>query len=189
MILLEKAHCNYLDKLQLYEYLPYDETIFIDADSLAYGDLDKWWDIFKDADDFSLFGYAWTDLKCKRGWFIPEGTGEFRDKIRFISDFNGGIYYMRRGEKCKRVFELANYFAENFSQYKFNGFTSPADEPCLALQKFEVWKLTALKKHKTGIVYRLFYRYKIKYYMLAILNINAYIARAANKTRRSIRNF
>ena len=252
VILLEKAHCNYLDKLQLYEYLPYDETIFIDADSLAYGDLDEWWDIFKDADDFSLFGYAWTDLKCRRGWFIPEGTGEFRDKIRFIPDFNGGIYYMRRGEKCKRVFKLANYFAENFSQYKFNGFTSPADEPCLALAmaieqcmpldihekglifapapkdieldiskpmafyhgknaeegyyvnlihwsnyrtklalyKFEVWKLTALKKRKTeGIIYSLFYRYKIKYYIFSILNINAYIARIINKIRRSMRKF
>ena len=28
VVLLEKANCNYLDKLQLYDYLPYDETIF-----------------------------------------------------------------------------------------------------------------------------------------------------------------
>ena len=46
VILLDKAYCSYLDKLKLYDYLPYDDTIFIDADSLAYGDLDKWWDIF-----------------------------------------------------------------------------------------------------------------------------------------------
>ena len=46
----------------------------------------------------------------------------------------------------------------------------------LALYKFEVRKLTALRKHKTeGIIYSLFYRHKIKYYMLAILNINAYL--------------
>ena len=133
VILLKEAHCNYLDKLQLYDYLPYDETIFIDADSLAYGNLDEWWDIFKDAADFSLFGYAWMDLKSGRGWFVPDGTGEFKDKITFIPDFNGGIYYMRRSERCRKVFDLANYFAENFSQYSFNGFTTPADEPCLAL--------------------------------------------------------
>lgn len=251
VILLEKAHCNYLDKLQLYEYLPYDETIFIDADSLAYGDLDEWWDIFKDADDFSLFGYAWTDLKCRRGWFIPEGTGEFRDKIRFIPDFNGGIYYMRRGEKCKRVLELANYFAENFSQYKFNGFTSPADEPCLALAmaveqcmpldihekglifapapkdielditvpkafyhgseqgkgygvnlvhwsnyrtklslyKFEIQKLKRLKENKmSGMAYKVFYQYKIWYYIFCIGNIQAYAERARNKIKRILRD-
>ena len=28
VILLKEAHCNYLDKLQLYDYLPYDEIIF-----------------------------------------------------------------------------------------------------------------------------------------------------------------
>ena len=133
VFLLEKTHYNYLDKLQLCEYLPYDETIFIDADSLAYGDLDEWWDLFKDADDFSLFGYAWTDLKSGRGWFVPAGAGEFKDRITYIPDFNGGVYYMRRSERCKKVFELANYFALNFKNYTFNGFTSPADEPCLAM--------------------------------------------------------
>lgn len=115
MIRLKEAHGNYLDKLQLYDYLPYDETIFIDAD------------------DFSLFGYAWTDLKSGRGWFVPAGAGEFRDKITYIPDFNGGVYYMRKSERCRKVFELANYFALHFNEYTFNGFTKPADEPCLAL--------------------------------------------------------
>lgn len=132
-IVLEKAHCNYLDKLQLYDYLPYDETIFIDADSLAYGDLDAWWTIFKEADDFSLFGYAWTDLNAGRGWFVPSGLKEYQNQVSFIPDFNGGIYYMRKSETCKEVFRLANYFAEHYSEYQFNGFTTPADEPCLAL--------------------------------------------------------
>lgn len=152
VILLDKAHCNYLDKLQLYDYLPYDETIFIDADSLAYGDLDEWWDIFKEADDFSLFGYAWTDLKSGRGWFVPDGTGEFKNKITFIPDFNGGIYYMRRSKKCERVFELANYFADNFSLYRFNGFTSPADEPCLALA-MAIEQCMPLDIHEKGLVF------------------------------------
>ena len=133
VIVLEKAYCNYLDKLQLYDYLPYDETIFIDADSLAYGDLDEWWKIFKEADDFSLFGYAWTDLNSGRGWFVPSGLKEYQNQVTFIPDFNGGIYYIRKSEKCKEVFRLANFFAEHFSDYQFNGFTTPADEPCFAL--------------------------------------------------------
>lgn len=133
VIVLEKAYCNYLDKLQLYAHLPYDETIFIDADSLAYGDLDEWWNIFKNADDFSLFGYAWTDLNSGRGWFVPSGLKEYQDKVTYIPDFNGGVYYMRRSESCKEVFRLANFFAEHFGDYQFNGFTTPADEPCLAL--------------------------------------------------------
>lgn len=133
VIVLEKAHCNYLDKLNLYDSLPYDETIFIDADSLAYGDLDAWWSLFEKADDFSLFGYAWTDLNCGRGWFIPDGLREYKDKVSFIPDFNGGVYYLRRSERCAEVFRLANYFAENYHNYAFTDFKTPADEPCLAL--------------------------------------------------------
>ena len=133
IILMDKAYGNYLDKLQLYAYLPYDETIFIDADSLAYGDLDEWWKIFEDADEFSLFGYMWTDLHSGKGWFDPSGLKEYREQVSYIPDFNGGIYYMRRGEICKEVFHLANYFAVHFSEYTFKGFVTPADEPVLAL--------------------------------------------------------
>lgn len=39
VILMEEPSCTYLDKLRLPEYIPYDETIFVDADSLAFRDL------------------------------------------------------------------------------------------------------------------------------------------------------
>lgn len=133
VILLKDPSNSYNDKLKLFRELPYEETIFVDADSLAYGDLNAWWEIFKDAGDFSLFGYAWRDLDCGRGWFVPSGMGEFQDQITFIPDFNGGVYYMRNTDACKKVFDLANYCAENYSKYQFNGFSSPADEPVLAL--------------------------------------------------------
>lgn len=152
VILLKKAHCNYLDKLSLYDYLPYDETIFIDADSLAYGDLDEWWEIFKSADEFSLFGYAWTDLDSGRGWFVPRGLKDLQDRITFIPDFNGGIYYLRRGKICEEVFKLANYFAEHFHEYQFNGFSDPADEPVLALA-MAVQNCVPLDVHENGMIF------------------------------------
>lgn len=251
VIVLEKAYCNYLDKLQLYDHLPYDETIFIDADSLAYGDLDAWWKIFKDADDFSLFGYAWTDLNSGRGWFVPSGLKEYRDKVSFIPDFNGGIYYMRKSETCKEVFRLANYFAEHFSEYQFNDFKTPADEPCLALAmaiqnchpldilegglafapskkqidldieipkaiykrkenqeyhvnlihwsnfktklalyRFEVEKLNCILKNGSTLdngLYRILYRYKLRYYFLHLYNLQAYLQRGLGKVRRKLK--
>lgn len=133
VILLKDASNSYNDKLKLFRELPFEETIFIDADSLAYGDLNEWWEIFKDAGDFSLFGYAWRDLNCGRGWFVPSGMGEFQEEIKFIPDFNGGVYYMRNTDACKKVFDLANFCAERYSEYRFNGFSSPADELVLAL--------------------------------------------------------
>lgn len=124
---------SYMDKLKLFRELPFDETIFIDADSLAFGDLDAWWDLFNSADDFSVFGYAWSDLSCGRGWFDPKGMGEYRDKISYIPDFNGGVYYLRNTETCKKVFETAVNCAEHWEKYSFLGFRSAADEPVLAL--------------------------------------------------------
>lgn len=251
VIVLEKAYCNYLDKLQLYDHLPYDETIFIDADSLAYGDLDAWWKIFKDADDFSLFGYAWTDLNSGRGWFVPSGLKEYRDKVSFIPDFNGGIYYMRKSETCKEVFRLANYFAEHFSEYQFNDFKTPADEPCLALAmaiqnchpldilegglafaptkkqvdldivipkaiykrkenqiyrvnlihwsnfktklalyRFEVEKLNCISRNRLTLgygLYKILYQYKLRYYILHLYNLHAYLQRCLGKVRKMLK--
>lgn len=248
VILMDKACCNYLDKLQLYKYLPYDETIFIDADSLAYGDLDAWWEIFKEADDFSLFGYAWKDLNSGRGWFIPRGLKEYQDKVSFIPDFNGGIYYMRRSETCKEVFRLANFFASHFKDYEFSDFTTPADEPCLALgmaiqnchpldilegglafapskkqidlditipkayywrskergyhvnlvhwsnyrtklalYRFEVEKMNYLLRGTNipkGWMHTILYQYKLRYYILCIFNVRAYLDRINSKLKR-----
>lgn len=133
VIVIPDPSNSYNDKLKLFRELPYDETIFIDADSLAYGDLNAWWEIFQAAGDFSLFGYAWRDLNCGRGWFVPYGMGEYAENITFIPDFNGGVYYMRNTEACKQVFDIANHCAEHYSEYQFNGFATPADEPVLAL--------------------------------------------------------
>lgn len=85
VIVISDASNSYNDKLKLFRELPFEETIFIDADSLAYGDLNTWWDIFCDAGDFSLFGYAWRDLNCGRGWFIPSGMKQYGTDISLYS--------------------------------------------------------------------------------------------------------
>ncbi len=133
VIVISDASNSYNDKLKLFRELPFEETIFIDADSLAYGDLNTWWDIFCDAGDFSLFGYAWRDLNCGRGWFIPSGMKQHGTDISFIPDFNGGVYYMRNTDACRHVFEIAINCEKNYHDYSFNGFADPADEPLLAL--------------------------------------------------------
>ena len=56
VILMENVTNSYLDKLSLYDYLPYDISIFIDADCLAYGDLNMIPELFAQADDFCCFG-------------------------------------------------------------------------------------------------------------------------------------
>lgn len=123
---------SYLDKLCLGEYAPYDTTIFIDADCLAYGDLNVLLEHFKDADDFSCFGRV-LPLDDKTGWFEYENLGELQEKVSYVVGLHGGIYYMRKGETSRKVFEDAKSFIPNYRQYQFRGKFDLGDEPLVAL--------------------------------------------------------
>lgn len=132
VVIINDSTFSYMDKLKLHRYIPYDETIFIDSDCLAYQDLNTYWEYFNDAGDFSCFGQVF-DIDSKHGWFINDGIGEYKDKVSFIPNFSGGIYFLRKTPCCTSVFEKAVYFAENFSNYKFKTYGSIADEAVLAL--------------------------------------------------------
>lgn len=124
---------SYLDKLSLGEYLPYDINLFIDADCLAYGNLNRLFDYFKSADDFSCFGRV-LPQDDKTGWFEYENLGELQTKVSYVVGLHGGIYYMRKGETCQRIFEDAKAFVPDYPKFKFKGrFNTPGDEPLVAL--------------------------------------------------------
>lgn len=131
-IIIDNPDRGYINKLRLFEYLPFEETIFIDADCLAYGDLNVWWTLFRDADDFSVFGSMY-EPKDNKGWFLYDGMKEWKDKISFVPDFNGGVYYIRNTERARKVFDIARTCVSNYREYSFNGFPDPADEPVIAL--------------------------------------------------------
>lgn len=52
VIITTKAQRSFNDKFLLLQLCPYDETIFVDADGLAYGDLNEYWSFFENATDF-----------------------------------------------------------------------------------------------------------------------------------------
>jgi hypothetical protein len=74
-------------------------------------------------------------LDDKTGWFEYENLNDdLQKQIEYVVGLHGGIYYMRKTEKCRSVFESAKKFAETYSEYKFKGnFESPGDEPVIAL--------------------------------------------------------
>ena len=132
VLMLNPAH-SYMDKLRLYECSPFDETIFIDADCLVYGRIDDWWTYFEKGPDFSCFGSAYDDLNTDKGWFQYQGMREYRERIRFIPSFSGGIYFIRKTSVAAKVIEVAKDAASNYESYPFAIFNHPADEPVLAL--------------------------------------------------------
>lgn len=133
VILMEDAEGSYLDKLRFFEYLPFDETIFIDADCLAYGDLNGMFPWFQAADDVSCHGRV-LPLEDKTGWFDFENLGPLQSKVSYCVGLHGGVYYIRRTEAARAVFATARELAENYHSYRFHGnFPTPGDEPVMAL--------------------------------------------------------
>ena len=130
---LEDPSNSYMDKLRLFDCLPIDETIFIDADCLIYGNIDSWWELFEKAGDCSVFGCAYDDLDTDKGWFKTSGMGKYRDRISFVPSFSGGVYYLRNTLTCKNIFDTAKEAAAHYGDYPFEIFKHPADEPVIAL--------------------------------------------------------
>lgn len=133
VILVESAAGNYLDKLALYDNLPFDETIFIDADCLAFGDLNAMFRWFASADDVSCHGRI-LPLTDKSGWFDYENIGKWQEKVKYCVGLHGGVYFIRRGPKAEAVFRRARELALDYDSFRFRGnFPTPGDEPLMAL--------------------------------------------------------
>ena len=125
---------SYLDKLNMFDLLPYDINIFIDADCLCFSDINRLFDIFENADDFCCYGRV-LPLDDKTGWFEYDNlNADLQKQIDYVVGLHGGIYYMRKTEKCKKVLKDAKTFSKTYADYKFKGkFETPGDEPVVAL--------------------------------------------------------
>lgn len=132
VIILENPKCSYLDKVDLLINCKYDENIFIDADSLVIGDINYLWDHFRQGTDFSALGER-LDIDSPNGWFAKGNVGEFNDRISYVPRMHGGLYYIKKGDYCNKMWELCMYIKENYQKYKFASFSKPADEPIMAL--------------------------------------------------------
>lgn len=133
VIILDNAKCSYMDKLSLLINCPYDETIFIDADCLAYHDLNDYWKIYNFSYPLSCFGNSFPLDNKHEGYFMRENIGKYKNQIKFIPHVHGGVYFIRKDEQCEKMYKLALDINVNYSKYKFNHFPNPADESILAL--------------------------------------------------------
>jgi len=135
VVILENARHSCMDKLSLLKLCPFDENVFIDADCLAYGDLNEYWDYFENADDFTCFGKTYPlDETQKTGWFKPGDVAEYNDLIHFIPILHTGVCFIRKGGQNHELYDLCTRIAQNYGNYKFATFQhQTADEPVIAL--------------------------------------------------------
>ena len=133
VILFQPGQHPYFDKFELLKCAPYDETIFVDADCLAYADLNHFWDYFVQADDFSASGSNYS-IDCGGGLFQIDEIGAYRDRVHWRPDIHGGLYFIRKGAVCDAIYEDCQKIARDYDSYHWPDICAPyADEPVLCL--------------------------------------------------------
>ena len=134
VVIIENPACSYYDKLRILDLSPFDETIFIDADSLAYRDLNGLWDYFKGSPDIGLAGRIWPK-DCENGWWRHENLGELKDKVDYQVKCQGGIYFVRNcGINLPAFQETCQYVKEHYMEYRFSMCTDIlSDETIISL--------------------------------------------------------
>lgn len=133
VVILEHPLNSFWDKFELLKLAPYDETIFIDADCLAYADLNAYWDYFRDADDFSGSGCNYP-IDSERGLFQKGQVAPFNDRVHWKPDICGGLYFIRKGSVCDQLYADCQYICQHYDDYTWPDYCAPrADETVLCL--------------------------------------------------------
>lgn len=130
VVLIPNAKKNYFDKFELLIRAPYDETIFIDADCLAYDDLNRYWDYFQNADDFSAGGED-VPADSDGGLFWVDSIGEYKDRVHWKPSIHGGLYFIRRGPVCDAIYRDYQNIMAHYSEYRWPD--DCVDEPVFGL--------------------------------------------------------
>jgi len=118
VIIVESATHSFLDKFQLLRMCPYEENIFIDSDSLAYGDLNEYWNIFYDSTDFSSIGDNLQKNQEKDSWYDIKDIGKYGDMIDYIVRIHSGVCYIRKSQSLKKMYDDCMDIVNNWSSIK-----------------------------------------------------------------------
>lgn len=116
-------------KLDLDLYVPFERTLYIDADGLAVRDVQFLFDRFYGQDFVVLgrnidSGYWYTDVTAM---CTLAGTST-------IPKFNGGFLYFTKADRVRSVFAEARALADQYDDLGYDHFNrGVADEPLLAI--------------------------------------------------------
>ena len=127
IVLMDSPSFSFLDKVRLPGLAPYDETIFIDADSLVCRNLSGLWDIVKSSPDFGIFGAIW-EVDSEVGKREFKRGGHLRARMRFACTCQGGMYYIRKTPALIPFQELSLYILDHYEEFRMDGYLSPGDD-------------------------------------------------------------
>ena len=132
VIIVKEVTRSFMDKFLLLKYCPYNETIFFDADILAYDDLNEYWNIFRNATDFSSIGKNCSTSE-DGAWYDIDGIGRFGDNLKYKVKVHSGVCFIRNSEKLKKLYDDCMDIISNYDKLKIKRFRSSKDEATLGI--------------------------------------------------------
>lgn len=118
-----------INKLYLDHYSPFEETLFIDADCLAFKPLDDTIALCQNH-SFVVFG----DQINSGEWYMDVAEICKKFNLQSIPLFNGGVYYFKKNEVTTNIYNKARELYENYTGLNFVKIReSINEEPLIAV--------------------------------------------------------
>jgi hypothetical protein len=119
-------------KTRLHLYTPFEETLYVDADSLVMRDFDSYWEALRER-SFVYEGALFHEGE----WYFDIEKTRLQLSLPWIPQFNSGMLLFKNDETARAVFDTAFDFLtrqkdENFGVDFFRGAMLP-DEPFFAI--------------------------------------------------------
>lgn len=120
---------GFAPKLHLDRLAPTEKTLFIDADCLSVGALDSVFDRFS-GQAVSVLGGTISEGE----WFGDVAKICAHFSIPALPKFNGGIYYLERGQKASAVYQRARNLEKHYDEFGLVRLRNrPNDELLMAI--------------------------------------------------------
>lgn len=119
-------------KTRIYDLSPFENTLYLDADSLVFHPIDGYWNYLNDQN------YVYEGAKLTAGdWYFDIEKARNLINAEWIPKFNSGMLLFRKSEAAEKVFNTANYYffnhrEENIDIPLFRKKFIP-DEPAFAI--------------------------------------------------------
>jgi hypothetical protein len=120
---------NYSEKLNIYQYSPFEETVFIDSDCLIVKNIDFIWELLGINDVSAVKSFPERPNHFFSSKIVKEKYG-----VTFQPVLNGGVYFFKKNETAKAIFEKAKSFISEYDKLempRLNGRLN--EEPLIAL--------------------------------------------------------
>ncbi|RYE55900.1 MAG: hypothetical protein EOP48_09180 [Sphingobacteriales bacterium] len=122
----------YLDKLA-----PEGRTLFIDSDCMIFGDISPIFTAFEGKDVSVVGNYI-----SKGEWFGDIGKICKDFGLKKIPKFNGGIYYIEKGDLAARVYEKARELEKKYDEIGFLRLRGKPNDEVLMAVSMELNRMT-----------------------------------------------